>query len=595
MTSPPAMLKPKGDRGMNESTVSDLQQAINKVLLILKQRRWLFIIPVLGGTIIALIVSLFIPREYVLHTIFERRDDPVISNLIRSNSPYSFDTLRKSLGLDLKGREALRKAIHDLEFTKNLPRDADGNLTAKGRAKEQKLLVKFSKEIDVRLKSQSPNLDLIEIRYEGDSPALGSQMVKQLRNNYIELIRRRIVEMLYASHNFFLQEAQNHQAKVDELEKEYLRLLVQHPEANPNDPDRLKQQIMREELIIDNLKNNKNETKLKITANEELLQELNDPHSAQKAANSLHQQLPSANRANPEYVRLSNEIKNVQQQIADSKALRGMKDAHPTVVSLRLKLDQLRSDIKSVPPTISSQSPGIAANISTSHNNDPYAAEKRRIEMELKSNRNILEKINRDLARHETIYARLQEEKSTLFEKQQEYLDRQNKLQQAKTDLTYWQRHVKTLESRLAAESKDHGIQFATIEEARCPSKPRTPTLAGVFLLSIGTGLALGTTIVFLREIFDRTLRDPTRIREILGIPVLETIGEISMKTPHRWFNRRKLLPLLATVQVILVIGMSMLVYLNFEMPDIYDHLIQKSIRIWPALAARITELGFIS
>jgi hypothetical protein len=134
-----------------------------------------------------------------------------------------------------------------------------------------------------------------------------------------------------------------------------------------------------------------------------------------------------------------------------------------------------------------------------------------------------------------------------------------------------WEGHIDTIGRVLTAEEGKRGICFATLDAARRPRRPTSPTLGGVFLLSAGLGLALGATAVFLREVFDRTLREPARIRQSLGIPVLETIGEIRVGPKPGWFDRRMLLPIAAGVETVALAMVSIMVFTSLQQPELYD------------------------
>ena len=101
-------------------------------------------------------------------------------------------------------------------------------------------------------------------------------------------------------------------------------------------------------------------------------------------------------------------------------------------------------------------------------------------------------------------------------------------------------------------------------------------------LFYVSLGIALGVIAVFLREVFDRSLRDPSRVRQSLGIPVLEIIGEIRGGRACGWLGRRLFPPAFASVQAILLLGISALVYLSLEKPALYDRIVTQSASLWP-------------
>jgi len=559
------ILGPRYGAAADEPTASDLQQVISKLTAILRQRRWLFAIPLLTGMLVSLTVSLWLPRRYVLSTIFERRDDVVVTKLISANSPYSFGTLRRSLWINLLGYHALGTAVDDLGLTKNLPCDANGELTPEGPARKQKLITNLAGCLELNTLEKSDFLDLIEVRYKGDDPDLGVQLVSRLSENYMQSTRTWISEILVKSKEFFATEAAKRRELAVQKEAELLQMAVAHPGITPADPDLISQRLIAVNLSIEENTLRSNETRSKIDGLKEYLAALDQPGQAGKVLRSS-----GDGPMNPQRLRLQQEMDRVKTEIADAKALRQMTDNHPHVAGLREKLEQLRQLCEQLPETVSS---AVAASDPDAGPSDAAAPERRRVQAELKSLEESLVRLNADLTKRQAEKAQLEEDKNLLFERRQNYLMRQEEVQNLKADLRVWEGHVDTISRVLTAEEGKRGICFATVEAARRPAKPVSPTLKGVFLLSVGIGLALGAAAVFLREVFDRTLRDPAKVRQCLGIPVLEMIGEIRVGSRSGWLNRRMVLPCLAGVESVALAVVGTLVYLGLQCPEIYDRI----------------------
>ena len=567
------ILGPRYGAMADEPSASDLQHVIGKVMAILSQRRWLFVIPLLGGMAISLAVSLTLPRRYILSTIFERRDDVVLTKLISANSPYSFGTLRRSLWINLMGYQALGAAVDELSLTQDLPRDGKGELTPAGRAKKQQLITGLSNCLELNSLEKSDFLDLIEVRYKGDDPELGVKLVTKLSENYMRNTREWISQVLARAKEFFVGEAEKRQGLAAKKEAELLQMAVAHPGITPSDPDLLSQRLMATNLAIEEATIRRNEAFSKLKSLKEYLENLDQPGNA-----PVRSPGSTANgQPNPRRLHLQQEMDRVKAEIADAKALRQMTDNHPHVMGLREKLEQLRVAYEQLPETVAAVAGGDLAESGT---NDAVARERRRVEAEMKALQESEVRFDAVLAKHKTQQAQLEEAKGMLFERRQAYLMRQEELQNLKADLRIWEGHVDTVSRVLTAEEGKRGIGFATVEAARQPRKPVSPTLGGVFLLSAGIGLALGAAAVFLREIFDRTLRDPAKVRQSLGIPVLETIGEIRVGPRPGWFDRGMLLPAAAGVEALAIAALGIVVFLSIERPDLYEQLTGGGIRV---------------
>ena len=560
------ILGPHYGNAVEEASSSDLQQVIGRVMAILSQRRWLFIIPLLTGMLISLAISLTLPRRYILSTIFERRDDVVITKLITTNSPYSFGTLRRSIDINLKGYQALGVAADELGLTKDLPRDEKGELTPAGRTQKQQLIASLSNSIELVTLEKSDFVDLIEVRYKGADPDLGVKLVTQLSDNYMRSTRAWIMDILLKSKEFFTAEAQKRTERTVKKEAELLQLSVAHPGISPTDPDLLSQRLIATNQAIEEAATRRNETQSKLKSLDEYLQSLRQPGATPASRPALS----PGTQQNPQRLHLQQEMDRVKGEIADAKALRQMTDNHPHVLGLREKLEQLRIASEQAPETVAISSTG-GNNSTDSAPTDPATQERRRVESEIKSLKDTLARADADLVKHQATKKQLEEDKGMLFERRQEFLMRQEELTNLKTDLRNWESHVDTISRVLTAEENKRGVGFSTVEPARRPRRPMSPTLGGVFLLSAGIGLALGAAVVFLREVFDRTLRDPARIRHSLGIPVLETIGEISVGPKPGWRDRRMLLPIVAGAETLALGVTSIVVFISLQQPELYD------------------------
>jgi polysaccharide biosynthesis transport protein len=69
---------------------------------------------------------------------------------------------------------------------------------------------------------------------------------------------------------------------------------------------------------------------------------------------------------------------------------------------------------------------------------------------------------------------------------------------------------------------------IAVIDEARPPANPSSPNMILNLLLASIAGLGLALAAVFVVEQADEGLRDPTRVQELLGIPLLGSVPKAS-------------------------------------------------------------------
>lgn len=540
---------------------NDLQQVVGKVLAILRYRRWVFVLPLLTGMGLVLAVSLCTPRQYVLRTVFERRDDPILLKLV-ANSPFNPEIQRQALRFNVIGYAPVERALGQIGL------DFEGLDPEQVSARKRALTAEIVPGLHVGVINSNPNYDLIELRYTGSRPEIAEKLVGVLKDNYIQQTRSATRDLQQQAQQFFANEVEQRRSEAVRMQAELNQISVEQPELDPNRPDWLHERLLAENLAIEQLSRQKHETLTEIQLREEYLQQV-DKRQADGAPGGPAAFLTRAIDS-PQRQMLANQMAQIRTQIADAKTVRQMKDTHPHVAALNRKLEQLMLEFEGADREITASMPDPSPAPA------PWDGEHSRIGLELRSLRNKLDQVERDLAAHQTTKEHLESQKATLFERRQALMVRQQEIENARADLRIWQTKLEEINRVMAVESVDRGVRFNTIEEVRPPGKPVTPKLGATFMLSSGVGLALAVLAVFLRELMDRSLRSPARVGQVLGIPVLETIEEILVRpSPRRWIGRY-VLPTTVVLQAGLVLMLGWLLYLSLERPATYHRWLEK-------------------
>lgn len=576
--TPPILLGPRSSPGQEQFGESDLQQALGKVFEVLRRRRWLFILPLLSGALIVLMVSLFVPRRYVATASFERSDDVVVSSLIQASTPFSFNSLRDVAPVDLLGYSAVARAVDQLGLLDDLPRDGEGRLTEQAEIERRRFITDLSSRFSYRVSHNSKQQDVIQLRYEGDRPKLGEQMLARLMDNYVTLMQSRITDVLDRSYEFFHKEAAARKKRVARLMWEQIQFGLDHPGVVPSDPDVLDRRLAAEKLAFSEVTDGIEETASRIAAHQAYLEELQAGTAGVETLSTRPAGADAVMELNPRWQKLSHEVEKFEEEIADLRAGRGMTDLHPEIVALSNKIEVRQREMEQVPQWLTVEREERLRQ----NPQDALRAEERRIELEIEDLQQALAALRERKLELESAIRDIEADKQALYQRREQFVTMEQELQNARKDLELWNRNAEKLEQVRVVTSQDRGIRFAVVSDPRAGLRPEYPTQLGVFSMAAGVGIALGAMVIFLRELFDRSFRHPARVRRALGIPVLETIGEIPVRRNRGWIARQRLLPAVAMVETVAIMALVLLVRISLEEPEAYGRIIGSVRQLWP-------------
>lgn len=568
------VLGPRLGMPPEESPVASLLQTVSKVLEVLRRRWPLLVVPMLTVMLIMLSVGLTYPRRYYVTTTFERRNNLVISKLIANSSPYSFAALRQSLVADLRSFSMVGAVVEEMGLLDDLPREASGELTAQGKTLRDNLVGQWVDSITVLIRETSDFSDLVEVRYLGPKPDQAAPILSRLRDNYIAAARAKVASVINDAHAFFEQEARKCQEKVATLRAQASQIELEHPGTDPGGTETVENRLQAVSLRIDQLDRERQKIQAGIAACETFLAEMTTRPAQEESQTQANcpVAIDRVASANPDYLKAASEIATLNKKIEELKSTRRMTDMHPDIVTLRRRIDSLQENLDAIPEHLD-----VPASALGPAPADPWMAERKKTEIDIKTHRENLARIERELKADLEEQARLKEDMESLPERREHYARLQQAAQNAQSDLELWANNVSQLNRILTAEAENRGIQVVVMDQPHLAGRLRLPTANRLFAISSGLGLALAVLIVFLRETLDRSVKHPARVKQVLGVPVLETIGEICVRRPRGWFVRKRLLPAFVFVQTLAVGVLGTLVYLALERPELYDRVLGRS------------------
>jgi hypothetical protein len=546
----------------------DLRNTVTGVLRVLRQRWRFAILGLTAAGSAAFWCSQYVPREYTATTLFERRDDAVLQNLIQSNSPYSFDHLKSTLTLDMTGSRALAEAAVRAGLLPAETFSDGGALSDSERAVLESVSNRFKLRVSVRMPHSSPSLDTILLQCNATDPVVARALVVAVRDNYIADTRERIREILHSTRQFFEAEVARREERRTQTELELRKEADDYPGLDPTDIASVGNRLEELRGEHNTVYQRKAELEAQIAAREEFLvsapAQLADPADASTGPAAVD---PIVARG----------IEEVKAQILEHITVRSMTMEHPDVKRLVSRLEALEG----LRSTLAAAAPGLVGSAPTGSPNSEvhrdWRAQQMRVDLELDALRRQLaivgqqwEEVTARLERFTGLYDRLVangDELRQLRERRGE----------AAVELGLWRTHLVSLERVLTAESGERGTQFVLIEEPKDNSVPTRPQVSAVFLICSLIGVASAVLLVALAELFDRSFRSATQVTRALGIPVLESIGVISTPRERRrvWVSRLIWAPAI----VVLVLGLAataILAYTSLVNPSLHQEVLQR-------------------
>ncbi len=563
----------------------DLRNTISECSRVVRHRWRIALLGLCTIGSVAFWWSQYLPREYSSATVFERRDDVVLQNLVASNSPYGFSHLKSTMKMDMTGSRALAQAAVRCGLLPDGTFAGEGPLSPEERNALQEILGRYKLRAAVSFLHSSSNLDTLQLSCAANDPELPSKFVVALRDNYIEQTRERIREILVGTQEFFQTEIGQIRAQLSQTEERLSQDFDEFTGIDPTDTVSVGNHLEMLRQRRDGDFDRKAELEAQIGARLEFLEQ--GPRLYENLAGPAATSQPAAQGSahppqNPFDPALEKAIQQVRAQLLELVTVRKMTMEHPAVRDLQGRLEALE-DLRMTLAT-AEDGPELASDIVTATGNEQvsdsyrqWQTQKLRVQMELEALQRQFELASERLEasearvqRVEGLYERLRSEHDDLRR-----LHEQRSEQHA--ELALWQNHLQRLERVLAAESGERGTQFALIEDPRAIATLIKPRLSSIFVVCLGLGLAAGALLVAVAELFDRSFRSVGQVTRSLGIPVLECISVI--QTPRE--RRKQLLsrliwtPTLALLLCALLTS-SALAYASVARPSLHKRAMHK-------------------
>lgn len=540
---------------IDEFSVSDIRHTLHEIWRVVRDRRWLFILPACIVASIAFLCSLMIPRLYDGGAIVKSEHDPVFSIVNASVWAQPFAEIKDRMQHEIKDPVLIEAALSDCGRLQKLDHFPDGTLTPEGKQQRDHLIASIANGLSTKTISESDNERIVQITMRHPDRRLIPDVVRAIRNRYIPRATEMAVQVLEDVQAFLRSEADKSRDRIAQLNQQIIELELKYPGINPDQPDRLDAEQTK--LVIEKVDSERELQDLRIyqTDLKNSLAMLSRQDDTPPAA----QQVP-----NPRRAELLDEIQRLREQIQQGLTQKGMTNEHPTIVAAREQLDLRQKEFDETPAMIT-DAYSAESEVSRQGALDETRRQVSKLGARIEAKETRLAAVVARLAEIDQVRARAMEHRQTYHKARAELL-------RIKEDLKQWQEQIAPVSQVLYLDNKNRSVRFSAIQDSWVSSTPVTPKTSLVMLVCLGIGAVIGVLAVLIAELLDHSYRTAKQLTTSLGLPVIESIDEIltAATLKRRMVRKVVVMPIAATLAFTAATSSGLLAYMSLTNPAKY-------------------------
>ncbi len=490
------------------------QLTLDDYWAVLRRRRWLILIPLVLGPVVALLVAKKLPPKYTSNSLILIEEPKVPTNFVPSIFSNDLTARVAHIKEQILSRTRLEPIIEQYGLYKSDQNHASmESLVERVRDSTIVTPVAFSnRPSDGGNGNQVPGF---RVEFTAETPQLAQAVCSQITSMLIDANLQLGTERAQGTANFIEGQLQDAKKKLEKQDAQLAAFQQQYFGALP-DQEQSTIQILR--ALSDQL-NSLSET-LSRYQESKTYQEtlLNQQITAWKAS----QEGSSPQSLQQQLTRAQNALAALQTQYTDT---------YPDVIRAKEQVAALRAKIAQQTTARKKGRAEAAVNASQGKLGEPP---------QIAQLRASLHSLDFAIANAERQQARLRREAATYQAKlrmtpavDQQYKDLTRNYQPA---LTFYNGLLaKEDESQMSTslERQQEGEQFEVLDPADLPSKPSFPNYERFAGGGVMIGLVIGLGIAFILEMRDKALRDERDVEFFLGLPTLAVVPAVQ-KVPKR-------------------------------------------------------------
>ncbi len=517
------------------------QNAVLELWEMLLRYRWRFILPAFAVTLGVLGMSLLLPRKYNSEAMFERRTDMVLTEMTAKGATRNFQDPRNSLVEEITGHRAVDELISQIEP------ELQKIGMIRSELDRQVLRTNIIRGTIVHWDIATGPLDRVRVEYVSPEPKVAKLVVNGLVRNYIKRTQDSMDLRLKESADFFMAEVTSNRTTIDGLETRLLEFEINNGDLLPESANSVQERLGARETELQDVKALRDAATVRA-------------RNLKNAIAQTPETIPETITApNPELTRLNDKYRTLTEQLSHFTHVLKMKPAHPDLISLQQRVDDLQSVIDKTDATIVAEE---------RHMTNPKLAE---LELQYTNAIGDEEALTRQIEVVGSQVKTMASQTGNMFPVRSEYRKLNRQLDQAQRQLAFWEDNLRRVDMTLAAETGNRGIQMDFVKPGGIGAKPVSPNVAQVMMAAIGLGLIAGALSVFFAHRTDESFASGDELAQAFDLPLLGTVSEL-ISRQHRKVRRARniiLYPTNALLMAAVLIAMAAVLYLDLEKPDV--------------------------
>jgi len=485
---------------------------------ILRRRRWLLILPILGLWCAVWLVCWFLPAVYRSEALILIEQQKVPEHYVVSNVAADLQERLQSMTQQVLSRTRLRRIIGELHLY-----SAESK-----RLSPDELVERMRKDIKIEM-VETPNrpdeLTAFRIAYSGSEPRLAQQVTSALSAFFIDENLRSREKQSEDTTDFLETQLQDARKHLEEQEAKLREFKGQHLGELPT-------QLSSNLQILSGMQARLQEANERLEKAEQQKVYLNSLLSQYQALSTQIRDSAKGDAASP--AALDDELDHLKRQLADLEA--EYTDKHPDVVKIQdeiAKTEQLRTQNEA--DLAKPKDATAPSDVSEFQGADPRTVTPMlEIRSQLKGNELEIRDRKREIKQLEQYVEQYKVRLNQTPVREQQLADLTRDYDQSRAN--YESLLAKSNQSALSTslEKRQQGEQFRIIDAPNLPTKPYWPNRLQLSLFGLAAGAVLGMAGTGLAESADDRVHKEKDLSDVARLPVLGIIPPLPTPLEQR-------------------------------------------------------------